>query len=337
VNNRLSEQERGFLAGIYSKIDVPEELPRRSPSPSLQLLSVPPSPLPAMSNEPATQTYRDIESYFGPFQRYAEDNQKQVNEDNKQYSNLGLPAEILTQVLSWLNPKDSAQNPGAGQETKPGSPSKQPSARVLWVAGTGEQQFDQPLVIMAYRIYDGTLQQRLPAVSFFHRRRYRFQDAAPSMSPRRAGLTALLCALIDQLLPLVPGDGFPAEPALARDSFARLGEGGGGDGGVVVAVALEMLAALLRLAAPNLVVVLEGVEQIEHRRNLAELRELDRLLRTEGETARRKVLYVTSGASQFLNASTRPVSERVDASRLAQGAARKGPIAGTMALRDAGI
>ncbi|KAI1844809.1 hypothetical protein JX266_009037 [Neoarthrinium moseri] len=313
----LSDEEKTILAGIYSRMEIPEDDGGQSPPPGFaQKATLSPS---FETSEAAKQNSSDIQSYFGSAERYAEDDKTVVREELQSFKarQARIPEEIIDRLRTWvLSPKQES-----GQ------------ASVLWIEDAGLEGSEEPLRVAAYHIYEASSGVDIPAVGFFHKREYSFQDKG--ISRHRAGTVALLYSLIQQLLPLMP-DEVDEQWSLEKKSFKRLDidirdleETSKG-----VKTSLQILEALLELAPSAIIFVIDGVEKIEHQKNIAELRQLDHLLRTKGDVSRRKILYVTSGACVFLDRATHPVTERANTVRLVQ-ARRRSPMPGSVGLDEA--
>ncbi|KAI0126483.1 hypothetical protein BJ170DRAFT_694947 [Xylariales sp. AK1849] len=332
-----TEQERMLLQNIYSRMDFSDQsLEDSPPSPVLQL-SVASARL-QDEEDMTVQKQRDVEvqQYFEPVRGFAEDCKPAISREvgRSDPDELGLnnlPSEVTDALATWSQKRPQQTMIKRNKlESVPSSSQNPSGADVLWVEGSGVDQFDRCLTFMAYHVYLNAVIKRIPVISFFHKRRYRFQPK--DMTSKRAGLTALLYSVIDQLMPFLPPE-FEARGSLSPNSFNKLGGilNTSCEAAESVKTALDVIEALLILAGPNLIFVIDGVEMIEHQRNLDDLKRLCHLLRTRGDTSRRKILYITSGSCSLLAKTTDPIAERVEADRTVQ-ARRKTPIPGATSL-----
>ncbi|CAJ2499894.1 Uu.00g027470.m01.CDS01 [Anthostomella pinea] len=126
---------------------------------------------------------------------------------------------------------------------------REPGTSFLWVEGSGDEYYDSPLAALALHICASAMGARIPAISFFSKARY---DSPPSLLPAT----------------------FKASATLDHHSFEQL------DGSMQsVPTALEIIEALLELAPPSLMSVINGLEIMESRETIRSMGKLMEIFR----------------------------------------------------------
>lgn len=240
---------------------------------------------------PTQQTRQEVESYTGDMQHMINDVMADLGQLTLRmaYERPGLPSNLVQYVQQWIQATET---------------------RLLWIEGPALGSHETKLSRMAQQVYAASLQARIPAVLFSHRRDYALQG--DGMPIQEAGCIAMIYPVIQQLAHLLPVS-FESNPALFRDRFEQL------DGTMdSIGAALDIFGALLSLAPPVVVFVFNGVEMLGSPEpgegtDPTVVRMINHL-RDKGKSRLLKVLFTTVGNSYVLGEKL-DVAERASTSQ----------------------
>ncbi|KAI1337702.1 hypothetical protein F5Y15DRAFT_151514 [Xylariaceae sp. FL0016] len=244
-----------------------------------------------------------LQGFAGAINQYADDAKAELLPRIYREGKPVLPRNVFMGIQSWID---------------------EPSSKFIWIEGPAFSSVGSQLSMMVLRLSLEAMNAGIPSISFFAKRRY--ETRQPNTRQREAGLVALAYTLIDQLIQLTPIE-FEPPPSLSEEKFQRL------DGTIEsYSGALDIIAALLALAPPSVICVIDALENIDHRDTVTALTELIEILREAGKTKTIKVLVSTSGNCRALLKTTR-VRERLSAERMAI-ARGSSPLPGAIDIGD---
>ncbi|CZR56709.1 uncharacterized protein PAC_06598 [Phialocephala subalpina] len=257
----------------------------------------------SISDLHSTTARHELEQFLPLLAPYTDDRKERLATDALPRTRSVLPGEVVTDIQRWIESQDS---------------------RLLWVEGLAYGPFQDELSLVGLRISAIAEEVQIPCISFFAKTKYTFQSE--DMSMKEAGLVAMLYSLISQLIKII-WPTFEATEALTEDQFRQL------DGTAKsIPKALEIFKALLPLAMPGLVCVIDGFERMDSREDVSLLVDVIKCLKDQPAERRVKVLFTTSGNCRPLSRATK-VRERSDAKRMVQ-ARGSSPLPGGVSAQD---
>ncbi|KAK4230040.1 hypothetical protein QBC38DRAFT_384886 [Podospora fimiseda] len=167
---------------------------------------------------------------------------------------------------------------------------------ILWVEGA---VFPADLSPTALRVSIVTTEAGIPCISFFDKPRYSFPPFSKPLSQKQAGLIALLCSFICQLVNVLPPV-FESRLDFNRERFAKVD--GSSDS---LRPSLDIIKDFLSYVPPSLVCVVDGLQAIEDRETVPYLERFVSILREQGQKTVVKVLFTTDGMSLTLAKKTK--------------------------------
>ncbi|KAI1504178.1 hypothetical protein F5X99DRAFT_372746 [Biscogniauxia marginata] len=237
-------------------------------------------------------TRQDVLRYSYQLEPFIEDGRDWILKDGSSMARARLPEEVVIEMQNWI---------------------KCPTSKLLWVEGLPYSPFGPALSLASLHVCKVTVGSGVPCVSYFCKASHSSQRAAPGglkVAPREAALVSLLYSIIAQLSEKLP-DEFEEILGLA-DRFRLL------NGSLESSkAALSLISELILRSPPVTVWVLDGIQLAETGSTMEYIQELITILRDEDNQRVMKVLLTTDGNSLSLAKSMR-VTERVDASRMAQ-------------------
>lgn len=184
-----------------------------------------------------------------------------------------------------------------------------PESKTIWIQGIPSTPHDSIVSRAAARVYDVSIQARLPCIAFFCQLSYDFAQGS-KLTRKEAGLIALLYTIVSQLVCLLPTEFSPTE-GLGEKSFDQL------DGSMQsIPAALELVKSLLIHVPSPLIWVMDGLQLVEDKVTMPFLQAFLGILQDQKSKGISKFCFTTQGNCALL-ARGLDFRERVDASRTA--------------------
>lgn len=198
-----------------------------------------------------------------------------------------LPEEVIDQMQDWI---------------------RDPTSRMVWVEGV--EVYSGPLLSMAALYIHSTFEATgVPCISHFCR--YPFRSHS-NLSSGEALFISLLYSIVAQLSEMLEIDFSTSANKELRDCLLQL------DGGIESSKsALRLIQELMPQLPYMTVWIVDDIYLTETESTLPYLEDLFEILRNKSSESVVKVLFTTKGNSRLL-CSNLQVTERVDASRMAQ-------------------